>query len=366
MENKLSLADVADLLSQRTGCTKKMAEQFLKELFAQASAVISSGESLKISGLGTFKSVWVESRNSVNVRSGESFEIPGHYKLSFVPDKKMKDAVNAPFADFETVVLSDHIDFAAMTDTTDNDDKTQSEDTATEIQETIPSEFLREKKLEDPTDKETSETIISGKSDKEGFSQQQEEVVSDISDKKNECRGDDSEIDTFPLKKTYGWTDVAKAIKDIVVVLLMLATVTGVGYVVYKIYQDRKELKQRKMAVSEQREKKPSAILPLEKDTIEQTLGEDTHPDKKAPIAVEKITEGLTLAKLSLKHYGDKAFWVYIYLENKEKISNPDNIPIGISVSIPAKENYRIDAGNQQWIDEAKTLADEILGNVAK
>ena len=134
MENKLSLADVADLLSQRTGCTKKMAEQFLKELFAQASAVISSGESLKISGLGTFKSVWVESRNSVNVRSGESFEIPGHYKLSFVPDKKMKDAVNAPFADFETVVLSDHVDLAAMTDTTDNDDKTQSEDTATEIQ----------------------------------------------------------------------------------------------------------------------------------------------------------------------------------------------------------------------------------------
>ena len=363
MENKLSLADVADLLSQRTGCTKKMAEQFLKELFAEASAVVSSGESLKISGLGTFKSVWVEPRNSVNVRSGESFEIPGHYKLSFVPDKKMKDAVNAPFADFETVVLSDHVDLAAMADTTDSSEGTQSEDTVADKYETIPPGFDSGEKLENQADKGEAETVIS---DKEDVSQQQDESVSDILDQENIGKEDDSEIDTLPLKKSYGWSDVAKALKDIVVIILMLATVTGVGYVVYKIYQDRQELKQRKMAISEQKENESSTIFPLEKDSIEQTPVEDTLPEKKAPIAVEKITEGLTLAKLSLKHYGDKAFWVYIYLENKEKIANPDNIPVGISVSIPAKENYRIDAENQQWIDEAKALADDILGNIAK
>ncbi len=362
MENKLSLTDVAELLSQRTGCTKKTAEQFLKELFAEASAVISSGESLKISGLGTFKSVWVAPRNSVNVRSGESFEIPGHYKLSFVPDKKMKDAVNAPFADFETVVLSDHVDLTEMADTADNREEAQFEDTVADQHEMNLSETDTREKVENQTDKESSQIVIS---EKENIAQQ-EEPVPDVSDKENIGNEDDSEIESLPVKATYGWPDIAKALKDIVVIILMLATVTGVGYVVYKIYQDRKELKQRKMAIVEQREKESSPELPLERDSIGQTPVEVVPPEKKPPIAIEEITEGITLAKLSLKHYGNKAFWVYIYLENKEKIANPDNIPVGISVSIPAKENYRIDAENQQWIDEAKALADDILGNIAK
>ena len=211
MENKLSLTDVAELLSQRTGCTKKTAEQFLKELFAEASAVISSGESLKIYGLGTFKSVWVAPRNSVNVRSGESFEIPGHYKLSFVPDKKMKDAVNAPFADFETVVLSDHVNLAAMADTADSSEGTQSEDTVADKQETIPPGFDSGEKLENQADKGGHETVIS---DKEDVSQLQDESVSDILEQGNIGKEDDSEIDTLPLKKSYGWSDVAKALKD--------------------------------------------------------------------------------------------------------------------------------------------------------
>ena len=110
MNSKISLPEMVDLLSRKSDCTKKEAEAFLKEFFTLATEILSSGESLKINGLGVFKPVWVEKRNSVNVQTGQPCEIPGHYKLSFTPDKSMRDAVNAPFACFEAEIIADDVD----------------------------------------------------------------------------------------------------------------------------------------------------------------------------------------------------------------------------------------------------------------
>lgn len=103
------MPDLADLLAQKARCTKKDAELFLKEFFGLASEVISKGEPLKINGLGVFKAIWVEKRASVNIQTGLPFEIPGHYKLTFTPDKNLKEAVNAPFACFEAEILPDDV-----------------------------------------------------------------------------------------------------------------------------------------------------------------------------------------------------------------------------------------------------------------
>ena len=107
MNTKISLPELIDQLSRRSNCTKKEAEQFLKEFFSLAADTVVQGENLKINGLGQFRSVWVEPRASVNVRTGEPMEIPGHYKLSFAPDKTMREAVNAPFSCFVPEVLPD-------------------------------------------------------------------------------------------------------------------------------------------------------------------------------------------------------------------------------------------------------------------
>lgn len=107
MNAKISLPELIDLLSRKNNCTKKEAEQFLKEFFSLAADTVARGENLKINGLGQFRSVWVEPRASVNVRTGEPMEIPGHYKLSFAPDKAMREAVNAPFSCFIPEVLPD-------------------------------------------------------------------------------------------------------------------------------------------------------------------------------------------------------------------------------------------------------------------
>ena len=130
MNAKISLPELIDLLSRKCNCTKKEAEQFLKEFFSLASDTVSQGENLKINGLGQFRSVWVEPRASVNVRTGEPMEIPGHYKLSFAPDKAMREAVNAPFSCFIPEVLPDDAlpDEIAASDDNDSADETEEEE----------------------------------------------------------------------------------------------------------------------------------------------------------------------------------------------------------------------------------------------
>ena len=93
---------------RKMNITKKEAETFLKEFFTVSTEVITSGEELRINGLGLFKPIWVEARGSINIQTGEPVEIPGHYKLSFIPDKVLREAVNAPFSSFSVAKLAIH------------------------------------------------------------------------------------------------------------------------------------------------------------------------------------------------------------------------------------------------------------------
>ena len=92
MNEKISFPDLVGLLSSKMNITKKEAETFLKEFFTVSTEVITSGEELRINGLGLFKPIWVEARGSINVQTGEPVEIPGHYKLSFIPDKVLRNS----------------------------------------------------------------------------------------------------------------------------------------------------------------------------------------------------------------------------------------------------------------------------------
>lgn len=114
MNEKISFPDLVALLAAKLNVTKKEAEAFLKEFFTVSTEVISSGDELRINDLGVFKPIWVEPRSSVNVQTGEPVEIPGHYKLSFVPDKVLREAVNAPFSSFSVEILNDHVSTEEM------------------------------------------------------------------------------------------------------------------------------------------------------------------------------------------------------------------------------------------------------------
>jgi nucleoid DNA-binding protein/nucleoid-associated protein YgaU len=107
MNEKLNMQSLIDLLAEKRSMNKKDAELFVREFFLLIEQVLEDDKYVKIKGLGTFKLIDVESRESINVNTGERFEIQGHTKISFVPEASLRDAVNKPFAHFETVILND-------------------------------------------------------------------------------------------------------------------------------------------------------------------------------------------------------------------------------------------------------------------
>lgn len=107
MNEKLNIQDLIDTLAERHGMSKKNADSFVKEFFQLIEESLEKDKYVKIRGLGTFKLIDVGSRESVNVNTGERFEIQGHTKVSFTPEPALKDIINRPFSHFETVVLND-------------------------------------------------------------------------------------------------------------------------------------------------------------------------------------------------------------------------------------------------------------------
>ncbi len=106
MNNKISLQELAAALAANMDVTKKTAESFIRHMFDIVQEYVLMDGQVKIKGFGTFKVVSVESRESVNVNTGERVLIEGHSKLTFTPDTTLRDQVNKPFADFTTVILN--------------------------------------------------------------------------------------------------------------------------------------------------------------------------------------------------------------------------------------------------------------------
>lgn len=107
MDNKITIIDLAEGLAKRKHIQRKDAEQFIRTVFETIQERLLEGDPVKVKGLGTFKLITVNSRESVNVQTGERIVIDSHSKVSFAPEKALSDRVNRPFADFETVPLND-------------------------------------------------------------------------------------------------------------------------------------------------------------------------------------------------------------------------------------------------------------------
>ena len=108
---KLTIQDIAKILVEKSGLTQKEANKFATEMFSIIQQRLEEEELVKIKGLGTFKIINVEARESVSVRTGERVMIDSHAKVTFTPDTVMKELVNKPFSQFETVVLNDGVEF---------------------------------------------------------------------------------------------------------------------------------------------------------------------------------------------------------------------------------------------------------------
>lgn len=378
MNNKLTVVDIADLVSAKSGMTKKESELFVKEFFALATEVISKGESLTINGVGSFIPVWVETRTSVDVNTKQPIEIPGHYKLSFTPDKTMRDAVNAPFAAFTTelvevsnedgisdnATLSDDNSVVINEEFITDDTTLLDNDNVTEVvveEETVVERgvIVEEQKIEEPQDNAVEEQT-----------NQTETIEEDtqifIPPTKDNIDKDDLKKE-FNRRTRNGYIGgfLTALVMFVVFILIWIFFINdGKGFSFsfssFKISSVNEVEEQQPLVIEE------NIVDSLVVESIEEKVDSMTNITVneenvvKEPI-IETIERGKYLTTIAQKYFGDKVFWVYIYRENSGRIWNPKDLKAGFKVVVPDAAKYDIDASNPESIQRAKELEKQIL-----
>ena len=144
---------------------KKTCEAFARTLFEVVEEALLTDKFVKVKGFGTFKLVAVSDRESVNINTGERFQIEGHTKVSFIPDNTLKEEINRPFAHFETIDLSDEteqaeldaIDAAAAEEALENE---EAEETVEEVAEEMPAAEPTEEVVKEEVMEEVPEEVL--------------------------------------------------------------------------------------------------------------------------------------------------------------------------------------------------------------
>ena len=165
--SKFSLNTLGKLLADKSGRSQVEAELFIRKMFDVCNQGLDADKQVKIKWLGTFKVQATKDRESINVNTGERFTIEGRDKLTFTPDNILKEIVNKPFAQFETVVVNDGVDFDEI------DEKFGEEQTEDAPAQVI--DFLDEEKTATPN----PEVVVIG-SEKEKEKEAEDELAKQI------------------------------------------------------------------------------------------------------------------------------------------------------------------------------------------
>ena len=491
MNNKLTIQELATLLSVKSGKDVYETERFIREFITVVSEGLFSDKMVKVKGLGTFKIVLVEDRESIHVNTGERILIPAHYKCSFLPDNELKELVNRPFSIFETTEIGDAASFQDMEMADDSDEDDVDSDLESDANEdgedlSLPKSSVTESRINGLLDKEMTEELadpedlpeihspeealtvdkqpngqidtvdspVSDDSPEEVSEPYNEETIEmenpkeedtievedsihmdeTLSEEKDESPEADlaSEVvDTIPdsqaneltpeiesssqvdnqdkekeqtenreeiiraklaslsakdpvafvapeakpkKRRKHGHTATKTFFYIIVGGLLVTASVALFFY--FQSLEVRNAVPIMIESVSAIPTETPAptdsvfdesdSIPSNEKDSVPEVVSEpqgtmQTEQVKTKYMDTVVIQTGDRLTLISLKYYGHKIFWVYLYLANKESIPNPNSVAIGTQIHIPVPETYNIDANDEQSIRKAAALQTEIL-----
>lgn len=491
MNNKLTIQELATLLSVKSGKDVYETERFIREFITVVSEGLFSDKMVKVKGLGTFKIVLVEDRESIHVNTGERILIPAHYKCSFLPDNELKELVNRPFSIFETTEIGDAASFQDMEMADDSDEDDVDSDLESDANEdgedlSLPKSSVTESRINGLLDKEMTEeladpedlpeihspeealtvdkqpngqidTVDSPVSDdspeevSEPYNEEtiemenpkeedpievedsinMDETLSEEIDESPEADLASEVVDTIPdsqaneltpeiesssqvdnqdkekeqtenreeiiraklaslsakdpvafvapeakpkKRRKHGHTATKTFFYIIVGGLLVTASVALFFY--FQSLEVRNAVPIMIESVSAIPTETPAptdsvfdesdSIPSNEKDSVPVVVSEpqgtmQTEQVKTKYMDTVVIQTGDRLTLISLKYYGHKIFWVYLYLANKESIPNPNSVAIGTQIHIPVPETYNIDANDEQSIRKAAALQTEIL-----
>jgi len=282
---KLTIQDIAKVLVEKSGLTQKEANKFATEMFSIIQQRLEEDELVKIKGFGTFKIINVEARESVSVRTGERVMIDSHAKVTFTPDTVMKELVNKPFSQFETVVLNDGVEFDDVAE--DNEeDVAPVEDVISPVEELPVVEMAQVD--EEPQVVETPQIEEEPQVEEEPQIEEEPQVEETPMVKLAEDEPVEEEpvADEEPVEEESSWKKWLLAVA-VVLVLMGLSAYGGYYYAMQKMSAQKTEtatIKKDEVATPE----KPVDSVAVAKDTVVAAPVEVAQTEVKAEESVKK------------------------------------------------------------------------------
>lgn len=405
MNRKVTLASLAERLAEICNIPAAEAESRIKSYFDIIAETVSSGDSVKVKGLGTFKAVGIEPRESVDVTTGKRMLIPGHRRAVFTPEKSLAEKVNAPFAAFEAVELSDDIseeelDAAAREETAADVPEAPvvtSEDVQTVGTKETPEETSEENMEEAPVAVEKVEERSVEVAEPDLTDEVKERKASDavtatpssLIQTPDDEEDDDSDIvmDSKPRRREHRggflpgfligfacmfavlgglwcWYRFAPESFDSILgrPSAKVENATPAKIVSNTVPAAKPEARAQKVEAEAAEEEDAVAEVSVEKEEVENRAEVPTQPSdktKEKPV-YDTISKTRFLTTMARDHYGSYHLWPYIYEENKAILGHPDRIKPGTKVVIPPAEKYGINAKDKACIAKAKKLGVEI------
>ena len=357
MSNRvLVLQDIVKALSHETDTSEALCQSFVKELFAIVAEQLMDGESVTLKGVGRF-----------DVDGGE---------VRFVADPDTAAAINSAFDCFEAIELADDFDGDEPVAEDETPDAAE-EESATTADETAGTEDVADESPADGVEPEEKESQTDELEESEADSEENKEectaetdaddetVTEETAEEETEETAEEAEetveeeYDDEPQPKRGGcrfaWGFLAGFVTAAVVAAVAWFCLFGV---VKKPSSQPAVIADDTAKVAAADSDSTAAVEKPQEQSEEKTA----EPEKESKKAEQtfKVTNTAYLSNISRKFYGHYAFWVYIYLDNKDIITDPDNLPVGAELRIPAPEKYGIDKNNPESIKRAEIKALEI------
>ncbi len=358
MSNRvLVLQDIVKALSHETDTSEALCQSFVKELFAIVAERLMDGESVTLKGVGRF-------------------DVDGS-EVRFVADPDTAAAINSAFDCFEAIELADDFDGDEPVAEDETPDAAE-EESATTADEAAGTEDVADESPADGAEPEEKESQTDGLEESEADSEENKEeectaeadaddetVTEETAEEETEETAEEAEetveeeYDDEPQPKRGGcrfaWGFLAGFVTAAVVAAVAWFCLFGV---VKKPSSQPAVIADDTAKVAAADSDSTAAVEKPQEQSEEKTA----EPEKESKKAEQtfKVTNTAYLSNISRKFYGHYAFWVYIYLDNKDIITDPDNLPVGAELRIPAPEKYGIDKNNPESIKRAEIKALEI------
>ncbi len=333
MNRKITFPKLTEAVASLTSVSEATAEAFIKQLFELIADTVAKGKSVTVKGLGTFSPT-------------DDPDSP----VTWIPDSALAEAVNEPFAFFEAVELGDGVTEEILTA------QTSDLPTSGTIPPPIPamSATPASPAVTAPSIPPIPKTMPT---EEENLSEPET-----MPEPGNEPQPDDevSWLDNEEKASRQKW--------HLNPWLMFLAGII-LGFVANHVYtcyisnnQDNNIVKN--VIVTDTVRKTAPVAAPLPADSI---AGQPSMPQASyQPIAIDTVTTSRYLTTMARKYYGNYKFWVYIYEENSDIVSDPNRIRPGTPVVIPAPEKYDIDASDPESVKKAEKRIAEISAGLAK